>query len=334
MLKLELRSGRRLFAPAPAALLVGLLAGASAALATPWSNISSPSKGLTEVIGGPANGCIGGAETLSKTGPGYVSVRRYRNRYYGHPDLLSFIQDLGWAQQRSSGGLVMIGDLSQPRGGRMSSSHRSHQNGLDVDIWMTLVSSPAEASRLMDHRSDPQTMVAPGGRSVSGHWGTAQRTLIETAARHPRVDRIFVNPAIKRDLCQTAQGDRLWLRKIRPWQGHAAHFHVRLTCPPDSPQCSPQSPVPAGDGCGSELAWWFSDEARSPKKGSSKPTHASRPATPAACSAVLQAQARKPSSYAGDLLNHADGLLSGASGFIRRFPGNLIPDGFASRFDF
>ncbi|NEV65211.1 penicillin-insensitive murein endopeptidase [Thiorhodococcus minor] len=288
MLKTEWRRGRRLSVIALSALGFGLAVVVPGALATPWSEVRAPSDGLTEVIGGPSNGCIGGAEALPATGPGYVSVRRYRNRYYGHPDLLAFVQDLGRVQQRSGAGLAMIGDLSQPRGGRMSSSHRSHQNGLDVDVWMTLVSSPVEASRLMDHRSDPRSMVAPGGYRVSGNWGSAQRGLIETAARHPRVDRIFVNPAIKRALCQSTRGDRSWLRKIRPWWGHDAHFHVRLACPQGSPQCRPQSPVPAGDGCGEQLAWWFSDEARSPKKGGSKSKPASTPRMPPACSAVLR----------------------------------------------
>nr|WP_242482382.1 penicillin-insensitive murein endopeptidase [Thiocystis violacea] len=262
------------------------LSVATSVSATPWSEVRRPSSGMTEVIGGASNGCIAGAQTLPATGPGYVSVRRYRNRYYGHPELLSFIDDLGRSQARRGNGVLMVGDLSQPRGGRMSSSHRSHQNGLDVDIWFTLASSPAEANRLMGNRPDPQSMVAPGGRSVSRFWGPDQQALIESAARHPKVDRIFVNAAIKQALCQSATGERSWLRKVRPWWKHDAHFHVRLVCPPGSTQCKAQSPVPAGDGCGQELAWWLSDEALKPsKKGGGKP---STPSTPAACAAVLK----------------------------------------------
>lgn len=140
-------------------------------LATPWGDVQRPSSGLTEVFGGAANGCIGGADALPETGPGYVSIRRYRNRYYGHPDLIRFVHDLGRGQQQRGSQFVMIGDLSQPRGGRMSSSHRSHQNGLDVDVWFTLANSPTAARQLMDDRADPASMVAPGGRTVSRHWG-------------------------------------------------------------------------------------------------------------------------------------------------------------------
>lgn len=271
------------------AALAGLLGvSAMSVSATPWSKVESPSGMRTEVIGGVSNGCISGADTLPATGPGYVSVRRYRNRYYGHPDLLEFIGDVGRAQQGRGSALMMVGDLSQPRGGRMPSSHRSHQNGLDVDIWFTFASSQAEANRLMDNRADPPSMVEPSKRRVSSHWGADQHALIETAARHPRVDRIFVNAAIKQALCQRAGQDRSWLRKVRPWWGHDAHFHVRLSCPPGNTQCIQQAPVPAGDGCGSDLAWWFSDEALNPRKRAPSKRPA-EPEMPAACQAVLQA---------------------------------------------
>ncbi|MCK7578831.1 MAG: penicillin-insensitive murein endopeptidase [Chromatiales bacterium] len=268
--------------------LLGLCLLTAPVLASPWAEVQRPSSGLTEVIGGAANGCIGGADVLPETGPGYVSIRRYRNRYYGHPDLIRFVHDLGRTQQQRGGQLIMIGDLSQPRGGRMASSHRSHQNGLDVDVWFTLANSPTAARQRMDDRSDPSSMVAPGGRTVSQHWGPSQFALIESAARHPRVDRIFVNAAIKQELCQGARGDRAWLRKVRPWWGHDAHFHVRLACPADSPSCETQSPVPPGDGCGEDLAWWLSDEVLSGQarsKGATK--RAAEPEMPFACRAVL-----------------------------------------------
>ena len=31
---------------------------------------------------------------------------------------------------------LLIGDMSQPRGGPMATGHASHQIGLDVDVWL------------------------------------------------------------------------------------------------------------------------------------------------------------------------------------------------------
>lgn len=276
--------GGRFFVPV--LLLVGALAaaGPTTAAESPWSRIQTTAPGRPAAIGGPSNGCIGGAEALPPEGDGYVSIRRNRNRYYGHPDNVRLVERLGRAMQRHNGRLVMVGDLAQPRGGLMSSSHRSHQNGLDVDIWFTLADSAADARRSTPERRDPPSMLDPSGLQLGPNWGPDQRWLLRTAAEDPAVDRIFVNPGIKRALCRSAGNDNGWLHKLRPWWGHDAHFHVRLKCPKDSPGCKPQAPVPAGSGCGSDLAWWFSAEARSPSK---KPSKSEPAPPPSACRALL-----------------------------------------------
>jgi penicillin-insensitive murein endopeptidase len=99
------------------------------------------------------------------------------------------------------------------------------------------------------------------------------------------VDRIFINPAIKKAMCESvpANGDRSWLRKLRPWWGHDEHFHVRLACPADSPDCFVQAPMPDGDGCGAELESWL-DRPTWPAPPE-KPHHQSRP-LPEACSGL------------------------------------------------
>lgn len=265
------------------ALVMGLLV-VPMAPASPWMKVATTTSGPATAIGGPSNGCIVGARVLPATDTGFVSIRRHRNRYYGHPDTIRLVRDLGRALSKRTQKLMMVGDLSQPRGGLMSSSHRSHQNGMDVDIWFRLAGSVRDANGHHPEARDPRSMVAPGGRNLSKDWGAQQRFLLKTSADHPRVDRIFVNPVIKRALCRFEQGDRNWLRKLRPWWGHDAHFHVRLKCPQGSPRCKQQPPLPAGDGCDQSLAWWFSKEARIPAQKSKEKT---RPSIPAACKALL-----------------------------------------------
>lgn len=270
--------------PFTALILLALVLAVPAATASPWSKAKTSSPGPALAIGAAANGCIAGAQALPPEGDGFVSIRRERNRFYGHPHTLDLVRDLGRQAAQNGSGLVLIGDLAQPRGGLMSSSHRSHQNGMDVDVWFTFAPSAREAWRRYPEGKAPPSMVAPDGRGLSQAWGPHQRDLLKAAAEHPRTDRIFVNPAIKQRLCEAETGDRTWLRQLRPWWRHDAHFHVRLRCPGDSPDCEAQSPLPAGDGCGSDLAWWFSDEARTPSK---KPSKTERPPMPAACRALL-----------------------------------------------
>ncbi|WP_256091499.1 penicillin-insensitive murein endopeptidase [Candidatus Thiosymbion oneisti] len=258
----------------------------SMAQASPWAEVATTTPGPTAAIGSPANGCLAGARPLPATGTGFVSIRRHRNRYYGHPDTVRLVQDLGRALSKRTHELMMVGDLSQPRGGLMSSMHRSHQNGMDVDIWFRLAGSARSANDRYPEGRHPGSMVTPGGFDLSGDWGEHQRFLLKASADHPRVDRIFVNPAIKRALCRSERGDRSWLRKLRPWWGHDAHFHVRLRCPKGSPRCKQQPPFPAGDGCDQSLAWWFSEEARTPSKQPKKKKK-TRPPIPAACKVLL-----------------------------------------------
>jgi penicillin-insensitive murein endopeptidase len=120
----------------------------------------------------------------------------------------------------------------------------------------------------------------------------AHAAIIKIAAKQPETARIFVHPAIKKALCDSAGNDRGWLRKVRPWWGHYYHFHVRISCPSGSSGCTNQSAPPAGDGCGKELDWWLSD---APWKPSPKPPKPKPPLTmadlPGECRTVVNASA-------------------------------------------
>ena len=241
----------------------------------------------TQSIGTYTNGCLNGGLALPIDGTGYQVMRLSRQRIYGHPTLINFIEQLGKyvATQHSSN--LLIGDLGQLHGGRTPSGHRSHQNGLDVDIWFTL----STASNLTQHERETlsaTSMLSSADKIALKEWTQAHEQVLKTAAQFPNVERIFVNPVIKRELCKHAPANnREWLRKIRPWWKHDDHFHVRLNCPKDSPNCEHQEPLPAGDGCSEDLAWWFSVDALNPKSPKNvKP--AKIPEIPALCKQILQ----------------------------------------------
>jgi penicillin-insensitive murein endopeptidase len=242
------------------------------------------------VIGSYTSGCIRGAVPLPINGPGWQVMRLSRNRNWGHPNLVSFVERFA-ADVRGDGwpGLL-IGDMAQPRGGPMSSGHASHQVGLDVDIWLNPM--PGHLLSIDERESlSAVSLVKTGKYQVDpARFSLRHTALIRRAALFPEVERIFVNPGIKKALCATAGEDKAWLAKVRPWYGHDAHFHVRLRCPEGQTSCRPQQPTPKGDGCGGDLSWWLSQTPWFPKDlpGPARPTSLS--SLPAACRAVLKAR--------------------------------------------
>ena len=263
-------------------ILAALLLSASALAATPWQKITQPIPGSPQAIGSFANGCIVGAEALPLNNPAYQVMRPDQRRYFGHPDLIQFIQRLTNRVHNLGLGQVLIGDMGMAAGGRFSSGHASHQSGLDVDIWLQLPKTRWTSQMLL--KPQPLDLVSSDGKRVAArHWQPQIASLIKLAAKDEQVTRIFVNPAIKQQLCYDAGSDRDWLRKVRPWFGHRAHMHVRLRCPPDSLECQEQAPPPPGDGCGAELQSWFLPK----KPGSGAPVKRTPPPMPPSCQALL-----------------------------------------------
>lgn len=264
-------------------MIAGLAPGGPAFAARDWAEMERPSAGEAKVIGSAAAGCLAGAGALALDDPHYQVLRPSRLRYFGHPATVAFVRALAEQSVEQGIGPLLIGDMAQPRGGPLPSGHASHQNGLDVDIWFRL-----EARRLTRAESEapgPLGMVRYGALDASA-WSPGQARLLELAARHPEVERIFVNPVIKQAMCRSAPaGDRGWLAKLRPWWGHDEHFHVRLACPADSPECEVQKPFPEGDGCGAELDSWL-DKPTWPAPPS-RPHVQTRP-LPRSCAQVLR----------------------------------------------
>lgn len=259
-----------------------LCSNASFVNANDWSKVSRPNNAPPEVIGGPAAGCVSGAATLATKGDGYQAMRLSRNRIYGHPSLVKYINNLGVSIKEQSLGMMLVGDLGQPRGGPTASLHRSHQNGLDVDIWYWLP-EPRHFTNTDIEKTAAPSMVK--NQVEINNWTDAQTQLLRLAAAPYEVDRIFVHPVIKKLLCDEVE-DHSWLNKIRPWWNHDDHLHVRLRCPAHDEQCVPQKPYPPGDGCGDDLTWWLDAVAAPPQKKMPTP-RPPNPVLPSACDAVL-----------------------------------------------
>lgn len=216
---------------------------------------SGPATLSSASFGGYAKGCIAGAQQLPETGPTWQAMRLSRNRNWAHPETIDMVKKLSAFAARQPGWAgLYVGDMSQPRGGPMLTGHRSHQIGLDADIWML---PPARLNLTAGERENISsiTMRRASGAYVNKSWTRAHHEIIKAAAEDPRTARIFVFPGAKVQMCNDEKGDRSYLRKIRPWYGHHYHFHVRLNCPKGARGCTSQTPPPAGDGCADARQW-------------------------------------------------------------------------------
>ena len=243
--------------------------------------MKTPSQQDPMPIGSYAKGCAAGLVQLPETGASWQAMRLSRNRNYGQPVLVDFLQDLSRDAQKIGWAGLYIGDMSQPRGGPMTSGHASHQIGLDADIWML---PPKRLDLTPNERENISSIPVRSAdqRSVTENFTPRHAALLKAAASDKRVDRIFVAAAVKIEMCKTAKrADKKWLQKIRPVAGHDTHFHVRLKCPKGAKLCETQTPSVSelsngGNGCDDTLMYWVSDAYLNPPKPS-KPEKPSAP---------------------------------------------------------
>ena len=254
-----------------------------------------------KAVGFYSKGCLAGGIALPVDGPDWQVMRLSRNRRWGHPDLIRIIEELSIKAKQDGWNGLMVGDISQPRGGPMLTGHLSHQVGLDADIWFM----PMPDNRLtLEEREETSaiSVLKPGTFYVDDAlWTDAHMKLLRHASKFPEVQRILVHPGVKKKLCDTVTEDRAWLSKIRPFYGHHYHFHIRIRCPEGSENCRPQTEVGSSSGCDSSLAWWF-EEALKPKPAPKNAQPVKRKEMrladlPPACNGILEASA-KPESQA------------------------------------
>lgn len=214
----------------------------------------------SESIGSYTAGCVRNSAELKEIGQGYQVIRPSRGRYYGNPETISYIESLSRQVNTNLHGTLLIADISQQTGGPILDDHSSHQMGLDADIllWQHPIAINRTLTKTEREHIHPQSVLTSDELDVDEFkWGEIHGEILKLAATDPRVDRIFINPVIKKRLCSDYPG-QIWLGKLRPWYGHDGHFHVRLKCPQGNTLCQSQKPIEiSGDGCGSDLNSWF-----------------------------------------------------------------------------
>ena len=245
-------------------------------------------------------GCLAGAVAMPVDGPTWQTMRLSRNRRWGHPELIKTIEQLSIKANGSGWNGLLVGDISQPRGGPMLTGHSSHQIGLDADIWLTPM--PDKRMSYSERENTSAISILKSGSNFvdDRRWNRSFEKLLHHAASFSEVERVLVHPGIKKKLCETVRGDRSWLSKVRPVYGHNYHFHIRMKCQSGSAACKKQAAPPSDTGCGEPLQWWF-DVALAPKKKTpaTKPEKPAKPKPelrvsdlPSQCETVVDASAK------------------------------------------
>jgi penicillin-insensitive murein DD-endopeptidase len=252
--------------------------------------VSGPTNGTPKPIGFFSKGCLAGAVALPIDGNDWQVMRLSRNRNWGMPVLVKTIEHIARDARKAGWPGLLIGDMSQPRGGPMKTGHASHQIGLDADIWLTPM--PTHTLSRAEREDMAAVNVVAADRLDVDHakWTAAHLALVKAAALQPETTRIFVNAAIKKELCRTAGSDRSWMTKVRPYWGHDDHIHIRLACPSGAASCEEQEAPPEGDGCAEkDLAYWFQPGVLHPTPGKPRPP-LPLSALPEACRELLSAK--------------------------------------------
>jgi penicillin-insensitive murein endopeptidase len=196
-------------------------------------------------------GSLVNPSTLPLEGVGLLKVFDYRNRRYGTFEMINMIQTVAMemATEFPKRERLQIADVANFKGGSLG-KHKSHQNGLDADIIYYRKNGFEQSPSAMGF---VEKFVSKG--RVSSNFDTDRNwAIINKFASYAQVQRIFVDIAIKKNLCKlysnsTDPLSRQALRILRPALLHDDHMHVRIGCPTGSTRCISQ-PLPApGTGC-------------------------------------------------------------------------------------
>lgn len=155
----------------------------------PWPSLNLPSSGPARSLGEYSAGCLQGGKALPLDGVGYQVMHPSRNRAYGHPALLEFVRALGRGVKQQELGVVLIGDLSQPRGGRAPGGHASHQSGLDVDVWYSYPKRALKGPLAASEREQITARSVLDGKrgTIRTEWKEHVTKLLTIALEDPRV---------------------------------------------------------------------------------------------------------------------------------------------------
>ena len=152
-----------------------------------FSAAKLPSLGHAMAIGYYPRGCLQGGVELPVDGPNWQVMRLSRNRNWGHPELVKFLERFAPLAAKATGWKgVLVGDMAQPRGGPLPFGHLSHQIGLDVDIWFMPMPNHELSKKEREDISASNLVAADKLRVNPETWTPSDVAFIRTAAAAAR----------------------------------------------------------------------------------------------------------------------------------------------------
>lgn len=208
----------------------------------------------SEPVGYYSEGTLVNGVNLPVTGPGYMRLFTHRNRGWGTQEMINMIIKSAGDMNRKYPEMdrLQVGDISKKGGGAVNDLHSSHENGQDADLTYYRKNQVEQNPQYINGFAE--NMVING--RLSKNFDTARNwEFIKRLHEHGDVQRIFVDPVIKKELCRFARTKNELiryddiLRSLRVLDNHGDHMHVRLKCPPNARECISQEDPPAGTGC-------------------------------------------------------------------------------------
>ncbi len=218
---------------------------------------SSPFSVTNQVVGSVNAGRLEKAVNMhtiqtSMKDPGFKILRPTRAAHFAASEMGYAI--LLMAEQTKKfipGGYLAVGDISKEKGGTLG-SHKSHTNGLDVDV--------AYYFKNKSFLGYFTSAVVVGKNTHGDFMVDEQWRLFKSLVKTQMVDRIFIHKVLKKSFCEAAikSGELTkdtnslaaeTLRRLIIDPAHDNHFHLRLKCSKSQPRCRQMTDPAVGSGC-------------------------------------------------------------------------------------
>ncbi|MFM6928584.1 MAG: penicillin-insensitive murein endopeptidase [Bdellovibrio sp.] len=183
---------------------------------------------------------------------GFDVAHPERKAFYATSELAYLIEKMGvFTRKVAPDHVLHLSDLSKKNGGKFG-SHKSHQNGLDIDVAFYFKADKSSANFVNALRN---------GKPIGEWMMEPQWQLFKYITSSNFVDRIFIHPGLKKAFCAHAikngeikESTRSGvayetLRRLRPEKNHDDHFHLRIKCSESQIRCRQMAEPAQGTGC-------------------------------------------------------------------------------------